>query len=130
MVPISQEYSAGVCNIGATEIAARRRAGWIGVAATVVLWAAFFAFRVAAPWRLFLALPAAMAASGFFQAAFRFCANFGMRGIYNFGVKLGDTTAVGEVEARRQDRRKAARIILYSGLVGIAVALIGFFAVF
>jgi hypothetical protein len=119
------EYIPGVCNIGTAEISRRRQSGWIGLGATVLLWIAFFIFRVPAPWRLFLFLPAALGASGFLQAAFHFCAAFGMRGVFNFGPEAGKTDTVEQAEFRRQDLRKARLISLYSALIGGAVALAG-----
>ena len=59
------EYVPGVCNIGKAEIQRRRQSGWIGLVATVVLWAVFFIFRVPAPWRLFLFFRQAWERSGF-----------------------------------------------------------------
>jgi len=123
------EYIPGVCNIGAAEISRRRQSGWIGLGVTVLLWVLFFILRVPSPWRLFLFLPAALGASGFLQAAFHFCAAFGMRGVFNFGSEVGKTDTVEQAEFRRQDVRKARMIGLYSFLVGAAVALVGYFAV-
>ena len=117
-------YIAGVCNIGPSEIAARRRAGWIGLGVAAVLWVAFIAFRVPAAWRLTLFLPAAASASGFLQAALRFCAGFGTRGVFNFEA-VGNTTDVPDAEAHRADRRKSLKIGAYSSLIGAAVALAG-----
>ncbi len=118
-------YVPGVCNIGRVEIRRRRQIGWIGLAATVVLWAVFWVLRVPAPWRLFLFLPAMMSATGFLQAALHFCAGFGLRGVFNFGPEVGRTDTVEQSEFRRQDRRKARLIGLYSALIGIAVAAAG-----
>jgi len=123
------EYIPGVCNIGAAEISRRRQSGWFGLGATVLLWVLFFLLRVPAPWRLFLFLPAALGAAGFLQAAFHFCAAFGMRGVFNFGAEVGKTDTVEQAEFRRRDVRKARLIGLYSFLVGAAVAVVGYFAV-
>ncbi len=120
------EYIPGVCNIGAAEITRRIRGGWTGLAVTVVLWAVFFVFRVPGPWRLFLFLPAATGAAGFLQAAFHFCANYGMRGVFNFGPEAGKTDTVEQAEFRRKDRRKAGLISLASALIGIVIAVAGF----
>lgn len=122
------EYVPGVCNIGPAEIARRRRAGWLGLGLTVVLWAAFIIFRVGAPWRLFVILPAAMGATGFLQARMHFCAGFGISGAFNFGNEVGKTDSVTQAEFRRKDRAKAAQIGLYSLLIGLVVAAAAFFA--
>ena len=120
-------YVPGVCNIGHAEISQRLRFGWGGLAVTVVLAAVFFLFRIPAPWRLFLFLPAALGATGFLQAAFHFCAAFGMRGVFNFGAEVGKTDTVEQAEFRRKDRSKALQIIAYSILIGVVVALAGYF---
>ena len=124
------EYVPGVCNIGPAEIRKRRQGGWFGLAATVLLWAVFWIFRVAAPWRLFLFLPAIIGATGFIQAALHFCAGFGMRGVFNFGSELGKTDTVEQAEFRRKDLRTARLIGLYSALIGLVIAALGFFLVF
>ena len=121
-----QEYIPGICNIGPAEINKRRQSGWVGLVATILLWAAFWVFRVPAPWRLFLFFPAAMSATGFLQAALHFCAGFGSRGVFNFGPEVGKTETVEQVEFRQKDQRKARLILLYSVMIGIAIAIAGF----
>ena len=121
----SQEYVPGVCNIGPAEIRRRVQGGWIGLGVTILLWGAFFIFRVPAAWRLTLFLPAMLGATGFLQAALHFCADFGMRGVFNFGPQVGKTDTVEQAEFRLKDLRKARLIGLYSALVGIAVAVAG-----
>lgn len=120
--PSSAAYRPGVCNIGPAEIRARRRSGHIGLAVTAVGLAVLLALDAPAPWRIALFLPAAAAASGYLQAAFHFCANFGMRGVFNFGSRIGQVETVEEAEARAADRRKALQIVGLSALVGLAVA--------
>ena len=122
-------YTPGVCNIGPAEIRRRRRAGWGGVAATAVLLAALWAVRAPAAWLWLTALPVAAAAVGFLQAALHFCANFGLRGVYNFSPKLGRTDTVIQAQYRAADRHKANRIILASLAIGVAVAAIIFLLV-
>ncbi len=121
------EYVPGVCNIGTAEIQRRRQSGWMGLGATILLWALFAVFRAPAPWRLTLFLPAALGATGFLQAALHFCAGFGMRGVFNFRSEVGKTDTVEQAEFRRKDRAKARLIGLYSLLIGVAVAAAGFF---
>jgi len=120
-------YIPGVCNIGHAEISQRLRFGWGGLAVTVILAAAFFVFRVPAPWRFFLFIPAASGATGFLQAAFHFCAAFGMRGVFNFRAEVRKTDTVEQAEFRRKDRAKAFQILAYSILIGIVVAFAGYF---
>jgi hypothetical protein len=122
--PIDLAYRPGVCNIGPEEIARRRRAGHVGLVATIVLLAILIAVDAPPIARLLLALPAAIAASGYLQAWLRFCAGFGARGVFNFGG-LGRTEAVVDVEARARDRRRARQIGLASFAIGLAVGVAG-----
>ena len=121
------EYKPGVCNIGSAEIARRKRTGWIGVGVTVILGLALFSLRVPAFWRLSLFAPAFLAATGFMQGFMNFCAGFAMRGVFNFGPQVGQAEKIEQEEYRRKDMRKARLILTYSALIGIAVALAGFF---
>jgi hypothetical protein len=129
MAPTSQQYIPGVCNIGRAEIKLRKIVGWIALATTVALWAALAAVGASAVWRLVLFVPATVAAIGFLQAAWHFCANFGLRGVLNFGPNVGKTDTVEQAEFRRQDRRKALQIIGLSLLAGAAVAAAAYFTV-
>ena len=124
-----QEYIPGICNIGPAEINRRRQSGWLGLTVTILLWVAFWFFRVPAIWRLLLFFPAAMSATGFLQAALHFCAGFGTRGVFNFGSEVGKTETVEQVEFRHKYQRKALQIILNSVLTGIAIAIAGFLLV-
>jgi hypothetical protein len=117
------QYVPGTCNIGPAEIAMRRRVGHAGLVATAVLAAVLLLLDAAPAWRLTLGLPAALAAAGYLQARLRFCANFGFRGVYNFGA-LGHEERVAVEEARAQDRRRALAVAAGSVLVGLATALL------
>src|SRR4051812_26145032 len=58
-------YQPGACNIGPAEIARRRRAGHVGLAASVTLLGALVVLDTPPATRLLVALPAAVAASGY-----------------------------------------------------------------
>jgi hypothetical protein len=120
---MADEYLAGVCNIGPAETARRRRIGRWGIAVTTTLLVVLGTTRAARPWRLLVALPAAMSAAGYLQAKRHFCANFGWRGLFNFG-ELGSVERVEDGEARASDRRQALRIGVESLGVGGAAALL------
>jgi hypothetical protein len=116
------DHRPGVCNIGPAEIARRRRAGHIGLAATLVTLVVLVAVNAPPLARLVLVLPATIAASGYLQAWLKFCAGFGGAGVFNFG-DLGTTEAVTDDAARAADRRRAGQIGLASFAIGVAVAL-------
>jgi hypothetical protein len=128
-MPSKMEYIPGVCNIGPAEIRMRRTTGWLGLGATILIWSVFCLLRVPAAWRLTLFFPAVMSAVGFLQAAMHFCAAFGILGVFNFGPSVGKTDTIEQAEFRRADQRKAAQIILYSVLIGLAAALAGYFLI-
>jgi hypothetical protein len=117
-------YTAGVCNIGPEETAARNRAGWIGTIVTLVLWAIFIIFKVPHVWRVILFFPAFLGAIGFVQGYFHFCAHFGMSGLFNFGP-LGTQNKVTDPQFRALDRKASWKIIIYSALIAAFVAGVG-----
>ncbi len=116
-------YRPGVCNIGPEEIARRRRAGHVGLAATVVLFAALIVLGAPHWARLVLILPAGGSASGYLQATLHFCAGFGSQGVFNFGP-LGTTERVVDPQARRRDRLKSMQIGLASLAIGLVVGVV------
>lgn len=116
-------YQPGVCNIGPEEIARRRRAGHVGLLVTLAVLAVLVAINAPPLARLIAILPAAGSASGYLQAWLKFCAGFGSRGIFNFGV-LGESTEVGDPEARARDRRRSRQIGVASLGIGIVVGII------
>ena len=124
---LDSQYIPGVCNIGSAEIAARKRSGLIGLIVTSILWIAFAYFDLASSWFLVLFFPATMSATGFIQGFNHFCAGFGIRGLFNFGSTVGNTDTVSQAEFRTKDKKKAQQIFVYSVLVGLAVALVGYF---
>jgi hypothetical protein len=120
---MTDQYVLGRCNIGPAEIALRRRAGHAGLVVTAALGAALLRSDLPRAWRLTLAVPAAGAASGYLQAREAFCADFGWRGVYNFGHRGQEQPVAGD-QALAQDRRKAMRIAAASAAIGAGVALV------
>jgi hypothetical protein len=116
-------YRPGVCNIGPAEIARRRRAGNVGLVASVVVLAALVVLDVAPVARIVVALPAMISASGYLQASLKFCAGFGSRGIFNFG-EVGPTQEVADEASRAADRTKARQIGLASAAIGVLVGIV------
>ena len=117
------EYQPGVCNIGPAEIRRRRRVGHVGLAGSVGLLAMLLMADAPPITRLLVAGPAALGASGYLQAALKFCAGYGSRGVLNFG-EAGRWTAVGDPEAAAADLRMARRIGLGSLAIGSIAALL------
>ena len=122
-IALDAAYRPGACNIGPAEIAARRRTGHVGVIAAIVLFVILVALGVAPIARLLVALPVAIAASGYLQAHLKFCAGFGARGVFNFG-NLGTTNRVEDAVAKAADRRRAYQIGLASFAIGLGVGIV------
>jgi hypothetical protein len=118
------QYRAGACNIGPAEVARRRAVGHAGTAATLLLGASLI-WADAPTWsRLVLFAPAAVGAAGYLQAATRFCADYGWRGVFNFGeAGIDRASSVEDQAARRADRRKALLIGTGSALAGVVAVL-------
>jgi hypothetical protein len=119
---MAEEYAAGVCNIGPAETARRRRGGEGAARAALGLLLGLRLAGAARPWRLLVFFPAAVSAAGYLQAARRFCANYGWRGLANFGA-LGEAEHVEDASARAEDREQALSIARRSAGIGLAVAL-------
>jgi len=118
--PIELSYAPGTCNIGPAEIARRRRTGHIGLVVTLGLFVLLLAIGAPPLVRLLVALPAAAAAAGYLQAWLRFCAAFGILGVFNFDA-LGRVQSVADRAAARKDRRRAVEIGLAALAIGLGV---------
>lgn len=121
--PSDTDYRAGVCNIGPAEVARRRRSGHVGVLLAFATLALLVAIDAPDAARLLVGLPAAMAATGYLQARFKFCVAFGSAGVFNFGA-LGGTEHIVDPDARSRDRARALRIGLGAAGLGVAVGLL------
>ena len=53
-----------------------------------------------------------------------------MQGVSNFGSEVGKTETIEQAEFSRKDQRKALLISLYTALIGIATAILGFLLIF
>ena len=126
-MPSPDQYIPGVCNIGAAEIRQRKYIGWLAAGATILLWAALMKLNATREWRLVLFIPAFVAAIGYLQAAWHFCAKFGLNGVFNFRSTTRHTDTVEQAEFRRQDRRTAIKIIVISALIAAAVTAAAYY---
>jgi 4-amino-4-deoxy-L-arabinose transferase-like glycosyltransferase len=119
----NEGYIPGVCNIGKEEIQGRKKSAIVSWCLVVVFIILMQIFHVNHIWRLFIFLLVASAMVGTLQVYFKFCVNFGMRGVFNFG-KTGKTFSAELDEYIRKDRAKALRMIIGSVIIGIVVAVI------
>ncbi|MEP7360110.1 MAG: hypothetical protein ABI744_00890 [Chloroflexota bacterium] len=121
--PAPDVYESGACNIGPAEIAYRRRWGHLGLAVTLVLFIALIWTGAPHGTRILLALPVAAAAVGYLQAYLRFCAAFGVLGVFNFGTRR-DVTRVTDRAALKRDRLRALEIIGASAAIGLVMGVV------
>lgn len=119
----NNNYIPGVCNIGPAEIRMRKRLGWYGLGIALVIWGLLVWLQAPVWWRLILFIPVFFSANGFLQGFMHFCAGFGMRGLFNFGPKVGTTDTVSQAEFREKDRKKAMQIFMYATILSVAVVL-------
>lgn len=123
----ASDYRAGACNIGAAEIAQRRRAGLLQLVAACGLATALVVIDAPAWTRLAVWPLLAGAFVTLEQVRRRFCVGFGFAGLRNFGA-LGQAERVQDDAARAADRRAALRITAY-GTVAAALVTAVFVAV-
>lgn len=116
-------YTPGVCNIGKKEINKRYTFGFVMLALT--FFYAQYVHGIQAPIipRLFTIIPASLAAVGFLQAYYHFCAYFGLKGLLSLeGDHPTDTPLQADI--RRKDRKKAWDIIDMSLGMGAFVTIL------
>lgn len=122
--PSAPAYTPGTCNIGAAEVAMRRRGAIAGALATAIATTLVLVPGVPREARLLVALPAAGTVVSAFQVRNRFCVAFATRGVYNVEDAVGRITRVEAAAARRADRLRAARMIAAGVVAGAAVAAV------
>ncbi len=113
------DYIPGTCNIGPHEIKSRKNFAIFSAALGVALIAFLLLSHAGKMWRLFEFIPAASFGIGFQQWYYKFCVNFGLRGLFNFG-EMGKTFSVEQKEHFHQDQAKAWKMII----TGIVFAII------
>jgi hypothetical protein len=110
------------CNIGAEEVARRRRSAVVATVATAVIAMALVVADAPAWARFLVAWPVgAAAAVTWLQVVRRFCVAFGALGLQNFG-RLGEESAVDAAQ-RAHDRRQALQMVFEGALIGLVVAI-------
>lgn len=113
-------YRAGACNIGPAEVAGRRLAGLVGLAAAGVVALGLLLID-APPLARVLVFP--LLAGGLVtieQARRRFCVGFAFAGLRNFGP-IGSAQSIGDPADRAADRRAALRMVLEMSAVAAAI---------
>jgi hypothetical protein len=116
-------YVPGGCNIGREEIARRRSAAVTGALVTIGTAAVLIATGAPDLARLLVAIPAAGTAIAALQVRNRFCVAYAAQGVYNVDGAAGEVNRVGDADALRRDRRRAARMVAAGAAAGALAAL-------
>lgn len=119
-------YIPGVCNIGREEINARKKTMYFSLVLLVVTIIVLELVHANHWWGISVFILATSFAVSFQQVYFKFCVNFGMRGVFNFG-DMDKTFTVEQKEYYKKDRAKAMKMIIVGILFGAIVSLIFYF---
>jgi len=119
----SPEYVPGTCNIGPSEIKARKKSAVFAIVLGVAIIILLLMLHADKIWRLILFIPAASVGITFQQVYYKFCVAFGMKGVFNFG-DMGKTYSVEQKEYFKKDRAKARKMIIIGIIVGVVVAIL------
>jgi hypothetical protein len=125
MTTETTSYVPGMCNINTAEVAYRRKAMWIGIAISAVLFAVLLAFHVV--WWLvpiLLFIPVYVGAIGYLQVRNRFCVSYGSRGQQNADENSDAAHDVLEKEALAADKAKTRRMNLQALALTIVIILL------
>jgi hypothetical protein len=117
------EYIAGSCNIGPSEIHRRFQTAIAGGVLFVIASIFLISTNQTTTTRLAVFAPAMLAAVGYVQARSRFCFAYGLLGVFNFD-KAGDIKKIKDPAALKADRVNAARILLKSSALAVAMTAI------
>jgi len=117
---MSGSYQSGVCNIGPSEIAQRKKVAMAGFISAAIFGVLVSLSGSHSPVRFAIFLPLLIGSIGLIQARKKFCLAFGLLGVYNFGI-VGRQERVVDEFARAADRKVANKIILQS--LALAVVL-------
>lgn len=117
------DYIPGVCNINHAEIAYRRKAGYYGLVATLIVFGVLYTFDVNSWFRLVIFASAFVATIGFLQSKNKFCVAYGAAGTQNATDGSEVATSVTDKKAVLRDKIKARSMNLQAVVIAAGVAL-------
>lgn len=121
----NQSYQAGVCNINTTEIAYRRKAGYISFGITIIIFVTAFLLRnivIAGAVGIF----ASITAISFLQAKNKFCVAYAGSGKQNATEGEKEAREIKNGKDRALDKAKANKMYLQAAVIGILTGAISF----
>ena len=119
---MSQEYVAGICNIGAGEIRRRQVVALAGAVISATSLVGLISTDATRSARFSLFIPLMVFAIGFIQSRKKFCLAYGLAGTFNFG-KLGQISKVSDPIAKKADRKTALSILGQSFALALGLTL-------
>ncbi len=116
----SDQYTAGVCNIGPSEIKRRQSVAVLGAILTIITAILLIVNVKSHSARLVSFIPAMIFAVGWIQSRRKFCLAFGLMGTFNFG-KAGTLSKVQSPDDKAADRNTALSILTQAIILAIAI---------
>lgn len=110
-----------MCNINPAEIAKRKRIGYMGLAASALLFAVLIAFDTAWWIRLVIFIPAFTSATGFLQAKNKFCTGFASANMQH--ADDGESVKITDAKSLLLDKLKARKINLQAFAIAFVVTV-------
>ncbi len=106
----TEQYQAGVCNIGGAEVKRRKQVAKIGATFFLITSVYLILTGAESTSAAFALIPAMLASVGYVQSRKKFCFAFGLMGTFNF-AEAGKMSKVVSKEELSADRRMALAII-------------------
>jgi hypothetical protein len=116
----ADQYTAGVCNIGPSEIKRRQSVAVLGASLTIITAILVIVNVKSHSARLVSFIPAMIFAVGWIQSRRKFCLAFGLMGTFNFG-KAGNLSKVQSPDDKAADRNTALSILTQAIILAIAI---------
>jgi hypothetical protein len=104
------QYQAGACNIGPSEIHRRYQVAIVGGTIYLILSFLLLSSNETSLIRLTAFIPAMITSVGYVQARRRFCLAYGFAGLVNFG-RAGDVSKIADPVALAADRAYAFKVL-------------------
>lgn len=112
-------YTPGVCNINDAEVSFRKQAGYFFGIMSVILVILLLAFSAHPAFGFLVAFPLAIATVQYLQVRNRFCAGYGLRGMYSSGDDYKQVNTIKDVNDRRLDRKKSIKTYVQGVILGL-----------
>lgn len=124
MATTDSNYVPGVCNINQTETAYRRKAGYVGLALSIVAAMLLVGLGVDRYFRLVVAIPIFISAIGFLQAKNKFCVGYAAASLQNTTEGSTDAKEVSDKKAVAADKKRANALNLQALAITTIVTLL------